>query len=57
MSFISGEIRSGEQFGTDKTPTALIPIIFSISLTPNPVVKAGSLFIQVFVRDVPMPIE
>ena len=57
MGYISGEMRSGEQFGTDKTPTALIPVIFSISLTPNPVVKSGSLFIQVFVQDVPMPIE
>ena len=57
MSYISGEIRSGEQFGTDKTPTALKPVIFSISLNPNPVVKSGSLFVQVFVRDVPMPIE
>lgn len=57
MGYISGEIRSGEQFGTDKTPTALRPVIFSISMTPNPVVKSGSLFIQVFVRDVPMPIE
>lgn len=57
MSYISGEIRSGEQWGTDKTPTAMMPVVFSISLTPNPVIKSGSLFIQVFVRDVPMPIE
>jgi hypothetical protein len=57
VSYISGEIRSGEQFETDKTPTALRPVIFSISLTPNPVIKSGSLFVQVFVRDVPMPIE
>lgn len=57
MSYISGEIRAGEQFETDKTPTALRPVVFSISLTPNPVMKSGSLFIQVFVRDVPMPIE
>ena len=57
MSYISGEIRSGEQFGTDKTPTAPIPVIFSVFLNPNPVVKSGSLFIQVFVQDVPMPIE
>lgn len=57
MSYISGEIRSGEQFKTDKTQVALKPVIFSISLTPNPVVKSGSLFIQVFVRDVPTPIE
>lgn len=56
MSYILGEIRSGEQFKTDKTPTAVMPVFFSISLTPNPVVKSGSLFIQVFVRDVPMPI-
>lgn len=57
MSYISGEIRSGEQFKTDKTPVALRPVIFSISLTPNPVVKSSSLFIQVFVRDVPTPTE
>ena len=57
MSYISGEIRSGEQFKTDKTPVALKPVIFSVYLTPNPVVKSSSLFIQVFVRDVPMPIE
>lgn len=57
MSYISGEIRSGEQLKTDKTPTALKPVIFSITLTPNPVVKSGSLFIQVFVRDIPMPTE
>jgi hypothetical protein len=57
MSYISGEIRSGEQFQTDKTPVVLKPVIFSINLTPNPVVKSGSIFIQVFVRDVPMPIE
>lgn len=57
MSYISGEVRSGEQFKTDKTQVALKPVIFSISLTPNPVVKSGSLFIQVFVRDVPTPIE
>jgi hypothetical protein len=57
MSYISGEIRSGEQFQTDKTPVVLKPVIFSISLTPNPVVKSSSLFIQVFVRDVTMPIE
>lgn len=56
MSYISGEIRSGEQLETDKTPTAMIPVVFSISLTPNPVVKSGSLFIQVVVRDVAMPI-
>lgn len=57
MGYISGEIQSGELFQTDKTPTAVIPVIFSINITPNPVVKSGSLFIQVFVRDVPMPIE
>lgn len=57
MSYISGEIRSGEQLRTDQTPTALKPVVFSISLTPNPVLKSGSLFVQVFVRDVPMPIE
>lgn len=57
MVYISGEIQSGEQFKTDKTPTAAMPVIFSIKLTPNPVVKSGSIFIQVFVRDVPMPIE
>jgi hypothetical protein len=57
MSYISGEIHSGEQFRTEETPTALRPEIFSISLTPNPVVRSSSLFIQVFVRDVPMPIE
>jgi hypothetical protein len=57
MTFISGEIRSGEQFGTDKTPTAMRPVFFSISVTPNPVVKSDALFIQVFVRDVPMPIQ
>jgi hypothetical protein len=57
MSYISGEIRSGEQLKTDKTPVAARPVIFSISLTPNPVVKSSSLFIQVFVRDVPMPTE
>ena len=56
MSYISGEMRSGEQFGTDKTPTALKPVVFSITLTPNPVVRSSSLFIQVFVLDVPMPI-
>lgn len=57
MSYISGEIRSGEQFKTDKTPVVLKPVIFSISLTPNPVTKSSTLFIQVFVRDVPTPIE
>lgn len=57
MVFISGEIRSGEQFKTDTTPVVLKPVIFSVSITPNPVNKSGSLFIQVFVRDVPMPIE
>ena len=57
MSYISGEIRSGEDFKTDKTASVLKPVIFSISLTPNPVVKSGSLFIQVFVQDVPTPIE
>ena len=57
MTYISGEIRSGEQFGTDKTPTALRPVFFSISLTPAKVVKSGTVFIQVFVRDIPMPIE
>jgi hypothetical protein len=57
MDYISGEIRSGEQFDTDKTPTALEPVFFSISITPNPVVKSGILFVQVFVQDVPMPIE
>ena len=57
MTYISGEIRSGEQFGTDKTPTALRPVFFSISLTPVKVVKSGTVFIQVYVRDIPMPIE
>lgn len=57
MSYISGEIRSGEQWKTDKTPVAMIPVVLSISLTPNPVVKSGSLFIQVFARDVPTSIE
>jgi hypothetical protein len=57
MSYISGEIRSGEQLKTDKTPVELRPVVFSISLTPNPVVKSGSLFIRVFVRDVAMPTE
>lgn len=57
MSYISGEIRSGEQLKTDKTPVTLKPVIFSISLTPNPIIKSGILFIQVFVQDVPMPIE
>lgn len=57
MSYISGEIRSGEQFGTDKTPTAMKPVVFSISLVPNPVLKSGSLFIQVFVLDVPVPVD
>lgn len=57
MSYISGEIRAGEQFGTDKIPTAMKPVFYSISLTPNPVLRLGALFIQVFVEDVPMPIE
>jgi len=57
MSYISGEIRSGEQWGTDKTPAAMMPIVYSISLTPNPVVKSASLFIQVFVEDILTPIE
>ncbi len=57
MSQISGEMRSGEQFKTDNTPTAVMPVIFSINMTPNPVVKSASLFVQVFVRDVPAPIE
>lgn len=57
MSYISGEIRSGEQWKTDKTPTAMMPVVFSVSLTPNPVVKSRSLLIQVFVRDVPEPIK
>ena len=56
MSYISGEIRSGEQFQADKTPVVLKPVIFSISLTPNPVVKSGTLLIKVVVRDVAMPI-
>ena len=57
MSYISGEIRSGEQFKTDKTPVELKPVVFSITLTPNPVVKSNSLLIQVFVKDAPTPIE
>ena len=57
MSYISGEIRSGEQWATDKTPAAMMPVVFSISLTPNPVVKSGSLFIQVIVRDIPVSTE
>lgn len=57
MSYFLGEIRAGEQLKTDKTTVALKPVIFSITLTPNPVVKSGTLFIQVFVQDVPMPIE
>ena len=57
MSYISGEIRSGEQWETDKTPVTLIPVVFSISMSPNPVVKSASLFIQVFVQDVPTSIE
>jgi hypothetical protein len=56
MSYISGEIRAGEQLNTDKTPVIIKPVIFSISLTPNPVVKSNSLFIQVFVQDVAMPV-
>lgn len=57
MSYFLGEIRAGDQLKTDNAPVALKPVIFSITLTPNPVVKSGTLFIQVFVRDVPMPIE
>lgn len=57
MSYISGEIRSGEQWGTDKAPAVMMPIVYSISLTPNPVVKSASLFIQVFVEDVLTSIE
>lgn len=57
MTYISGEIQAGEQFKTDKTAAAMMPVVFSISLTPNPVVKSGSLFVQVFVRDIPTPIE
>jgi hypothetical protein len=57
MSYIAGEIRSGEQWGTDKTPTAMIPVVFSVSLTPNPVVKSGKVLIQVFVQDLAMPIK
>ena len=56
MSYISGEIRAGEQLKTDKTPVIIKPVIYSISLTPNPVVKSGSLFIRVFVQDVAMPV-
>lgn len=56
MSYISGEIRAGEQLNTDKTPVIIKPVVFSISLTPNPVVKSNSLFIQVFVQDVAMPV-
>lgn len=56
MSYISGEIRAGEQLKTDKTSVALKPVISSISLTPNPVIKSNSLFIQVFVQDIPMPV-
>lgn len=57
MPYISGEIQSGEQFKTDQTSAEMMPVVFSISLTPNPVVKSGSLFVQVFVRDIPTPIE
>lgn len=54
MSYILGEIRSGEQFKTDKTPVALKPVFFSITVTPNPVVKSGSIFVQVVVQDIPV---
>lgn len=57
MSYISGEIRSGESWETDRTPTIMTPEVLSITLAPNPVLKSGSLFIQVFVHDVLMPIE
>jgi hypothetical protein len=57
MSYILGEIRSGERFGTDDVPTVVQPVFLQISLTPNPVIRSASLFIQVFVHDVPMPIE
>lgn len=56
MTYISGEIRSGESWETDRTPTVMTPVVLSVTLTPNPVLKSGSLFIQVFVHDVPMPI-
>lgn len=54
MNYFLGEIRSGEQFKTDTTPVALKPVFFSITLTPNPVVKSGSIFVQVVVRDIPV---
>lgn len=57
MSYISGEIRSGESWETDRTPTVMTPVVLSITLAPNPVLKSGSLFIQVFVHDVLLPIE
>jgi hypothetical protein len=56
MSYISGEIRAGEQLNTDKTPVIIKPVIYSISLTPNPVVKSSQMFIQVFVQDIAMPV-
>lgn len=57
MSYISGEIRSGESWETNRTPAVMTPEVLSITLTPNPVLKSGSLFIQVFVHDVLLPIE
>lgn len=55
--FFIGEIHSGERWGTDETPTEIRPEILSILLEPRSVVAKGLVFIQVFVHDVPMPIE
>lgn len=55
--FFTGEIYSGEKWGTDETPTEIRPEFLSILLEPRTTVTRGNVFIQIFVHDVPMPIE
>lgn len=52
-----GEIRSGETWKTDETPTVMKPVFSRISITPNPVVTKNSMFIQVFVQDIVTSVE
>lgn len=55
--FYLGEIRSGEKWNTDDTPTIMKPVFSRIAISPNLVVTKGSIFVQVFVLDVPLPAE
>lgn len=55
MNLYTGDIRSGESWKTDTTPVRMRPYISAVSVSPNPVNVIGSLMIQVFVLDKPMP--